>query len=65
MNIFLLKVHSKLIMGKLGKTAALVLVLVVFTSLSIFNPTSVKAQTPLVLENFSGTIDSYFLHGGM
>jgi hypothetical protein len=60
-----LKVHSKLIMSKLGKPAALVLVLIVFTSLSIFNPTSLKAQTPLVLNNFSGTIDSYFLHGGM
>lgn len=54
-----------LIMRNLGKTIALVLVLVFLTSLVIFLPTSVNAQTPRIMKNFSGTMDSYFLHGGI
>jgi hypothetical protein len=52
-------------MDNFGKTEALVLVFAVLISLMIFVPESVKAQTPHGLKNFSGTMDSYFLHGGI
>jgi hypothetical protein len=52
-------------MGNFDKTEALVLVFAVLISLMIFVSASVKAQTPHILKNFSGTMDSYFLHGGM
>lgn len=51
-------------MDNLGKTVSLVLVFIFLASL-VHLPTSVKAQTPYVSKNFSGTMDSYFLHGGM
>jgi hypothetical protein len=52
-------------MGNFDKTVALVLVFVFLTSLVTFLPTSVNAQTTRVIKNFSGTMDSYFLYGGM
>jgi hypothetical protein len=52
-------------MGNFGKTEALILVFVVLISLMILVPASVKTQTPHDLKNFSGTMDSYFLHGGI
>jgi hypothetical protein len=51
-------------MGNLRKTLALMLVFIFLSSL-VFLPSSVKAQTPSVLNNYNGTVDSYFLHGGI
>jgi hypothetical protein len=43
-----------------SSVAIICVILVVFSSISV-----VKAQTTRVMKNFSGTVDSYFLHGGM
>ena len=52
-------------MSNLGKTLALSLVFVFLTFLLILLPANVEAQASSVLKNYSGTMDSYFLHGGM